>query len=619
MAFGGLKQGWNELRGKQTYYPNQAKFDYTRPDQERELGMGARAGQDEYLNWLRAGMEGKGPSVAEKQMAAGRDEAIKAAASQAAGARGGQVGLANRSAGMNQANTVTASNRDAAMLRASEQMGYGQQFGAGLQAQRAQDILSRGQSIDEQRAQLDAIAAKQRLYGDLSKGEAERKQGMLGGVLGAISDERAKMDIMPLTPGAPQIRTAGGMQPRELTPSFAEQLASARPGAVEAMDAAKEAQDAAEKAEEERIRARAMGGMGAESSTSSGEAAGAGLGGLIKKAAPLIGGLISDRDAKVVAYEQGLKDAAEATGTRDAESPGLQRSGFRGIERGVRRSSGDAAFKGLSPEERLSILRSTKGIPDLAQGSHQRGEAQRDIALRARERRKALDDYMRDARALDAASRAPAVGDQTTLGPDAGTPGRLASVPDMATTARGLGEGAQRGMIPDPRAARRRRDVDEFLSDMRSKQIYSDIRTKTYSDERTKEFPELAGRTGSGDVFAGGRGRMPDIMDLDAEDSRRDLAPIRPVVARYKPEFAEMQGDDGGLHAQTIAQDHLKSPMYAGTVQKDPETGMLALDRDRLLKANTAELGGLDKRIRELEAMERSKLKELRGVGGRRR
>ena len=181
---GNLDPLQKSMAGSAGYNPAQPAYDPTRADVERGQGNDVRGQQGEYNAWLQNAAMGKGPSVAQSQLSQGRDKAISAAASQAAAARGGNAALANRSAVQTAGNMGMQANRDAAALRAQEQMGYANQWGQGLQAQRAGDQLGRGQSIDEQKAQLAAQTAYQQNQGQIAAGNAERQQGLLGDVLG---------------------------------------------------------------------------------------------------------------------------------------------------------------------------------------------------------------------------------------------------------------------------------------------------------------------------------------------------------------------------------------------------------------------------------------------------
>ena len=172
----GVGGNWNPLSktlgGNAGYNPAQPQYQVARPDQERAQGNEVRGQQSEYNQWLQNAAMGKGPSVAQAQLSQGRDKAISAAASQAAAARGGNAALANRSAVQTAGNMGMQANRDAAALRAQEQMGYANQWGQGLQAQRSGDLMGRGQSIDEQKAQLQAQTGYQGMQAQTAAGKS---------------------------------------------------------------------------------------------------------------------------------------------------------------------------------------------------------------------------------------------------------------------------------------------------------------------------------------------------------------------------------------------------------------------------------------------------------------
>jgi hypothetical protein len=93
----------------------------------------------------------------------------------------------------------------------------------------------------------------------------------------------------------------------------------------------------------------------------------------------------------------------------------------------------------------------------------------------------------------------------------------------------------------------------------------------------------------------GSVGRMPDV-----EESRANLDAVKPYTYRYKPEVAAAIGEDTGPREGVMAQDLQQSPSYQAAVVPGPG-GALSLDPKRLLSANTAEIGGLDKRLKALE------------------
>lgn len=157
------------------------------------------------------------------------------------------------------------------------------------------------------------------------------------------------------------------------------------------------------------------------------------------------------------------------------------------------------------------------------------------------------------------------------------------------------------------------------------------------SDFRAKE-PTLD------DLDQVGRDAMLPFEQMNEEESRRALAPVDPVVYRYKPEHAERMAKEqaamadmraryagmGGAMPEEeqaiargtfedkreprlgiIAQDLQQSPAFRNSVVSTPAG--LAVQRDRALSTALGSLAGLDKRLRELEGIGDSKAAEIRG------
>lgn len=192
----------NTILGKNKYRAKAPDFAVNQEDQQRQLEV--RGQQQGYNQWLQNAMAGKGPSVAEQQMHAGQQAAIRSAASQAASARGGNVALATRAQGTQLATGMQQANRDAAQLRAAEQMAYAQQYGNQLNQQRLADLQARGYSIDEAKAIVDSQLRTQEINAKITEGNAERGQGGVGTLIagagalaGAFSDILSKEDIKP--------------------------------------------------------------------------------------------------------------------------------------------------------------------------------------------------------------------------------------------------------------------------------------------------------------------------------------------------------------------------------------------------------------------------------------
>lgn len=216
-----LQQGY---LGKNQRPLNTPHLSTVRPDEERQLALESRGMQGEYGNLLRAQMAGRGPSLAQKQLVAGRDAAIQAATAGAAGARGANVALAGRSAGQGAGRATMGAGRDAAMLKAQEQLSAQQQFGNLAGAMRSGDIQSRQLSSLEAQANLNAEIARMKAEAQIGEGEAERGQKAYGGIMtavgGMISDPAVKTGAMPVGAWRPisdsytpdQLRTLSGQQ-----------------------------------------------------------------------------------------------------------------------------------------------------------------------------------------------------------------------------------------------------------------------------------------------------------------------------------------------------------------------------------------------------------------------
>jgi hypothetical protein len=197
-----LEDLWAGYSGKNQRGFEQPQYKSMRPDEERMLRMQSRDAQGAFGGLLQAQMRGQGPSLAQMQLAQGRDAAIRSQTAAAASGRGTNVALANRTAAQQGGRMGMQAARDSALIRSQEQMAAQQQYGGLLQAQQLADLQARGLSIDEAKAQL---AAESQYVGGIMKvgeGEAERRQKGYGGIATAFgamvpSDIRTKTGVMP--------------------------------------------------------------------------------------------------------------------------------------------------------------------------------------------------------------------------------------------------------------------------------------------------------------------------------------------------------------------------------------------------------------------------------------
>jgi len=177
-------------RGQQDYYRQQGEaaqnrgapgMDFSRAheDYARQQGIGGL--QDELGQYYRNMMEGKGPSVAERQFQSNLDASIRAQSAMGASGRGGIGSAQAMRSAAEQANSMQMqSYNQAAMLRASEQQAAAQGYGALLQQQRAAELQALGYSQAEAMAIADN-EARQRAANDALTGLYTGAEGQASG------------------------------------------------------------------------------------------------------------------------------------------------------------------------------------------------------------------------------------------------------------------------------------------------------------------------------------------------------------------------------------------------------------------------------------------------------
>src|SRR3990172_7339170 len=108
--------------GKNAYDPNATMLDQTQANKDLGFGMGARLSQSSQLGRLNQQVDGRGPTVAGQQQRFGIAEAMRNAGTQAANARGVNRGMALRESLYAGQDAQAQANRDAALMRAQEQL-----------------------------------------------------------------------------------------------------------------------------------------------------------------------------------------------------------------------------------------------------------------------------------------------------------------------------------------------------------------------------------------------------------------------------------------------------------------------------------------------------------------
>lgn len=498
---------------------------------QRAGTRGVAQGQRDFGNYLQMAATGQAPTAAQGQLMAGKDAAINAAAAQAAGARGGNVALANRAAARTQGTAIQNASRDAAILRAQEQQQYAQLANQNINEQRLAELQNQGMSRDMAIAQLNAESSALSNQTTIAEGTAERRGGFFGDLL---SDIRAKEEVQPGGFGSALSRAlsaSAAPAPAPVAPASTAQ-AYQQPAQITPPD---------------------------KGESSSGVAA-------------LIGGMISDQRAKTLTRENaGLKGLLiqALTGSSD-QKPATDKD------------VDAAAMKALGKVE-TDAMAANAPVPG---------------------RMEMPDVYSQRPEAAKRAPTAYPVDDGLIVDPwkdrPATPPAQYASVDDTMISDPWQGRAAQAPapqqdpLFPTPTAPDTAAlDRAYALSDKRSKEYVKKLEQLAhYSGYTPDDLTQLKNLKGTGGFHA--------ALDKASNQNRANLEPVEPYTYRYKPEAAAMMGTDTEPREGFMAQDLAKSPAFQAAVVPGPG-GLLAVDKDRLMQATTAELGGLDKRVKALE------------------
>lgn len=558
-----------------------AGMDTQQADADRAMGLQARGQQGQLGRALMDRATGAGgPSVAELQMQRGVGLAQQAAARQAASARGINRGLAAYGAMNTQANLASQGVQDAAALRAQEQIAAQGLASKHFSDQRMQDLTSRGMSIQQAQAIMDAEnrareanmnatnraretnlgavvqtnqmnlasdTALRQAQSGAAEQEAARRQKAAGGIVATVgslvglSDINAKQDVRPLLYSSEL--AAVPATPNE--PSVAEQSRNL---------------------EQDRKLGQALDRMGNQTRVQLSQPAmpafqpqpvpiddyqmapppqegGGGIG-------DILGGLsLSDKKAKTDAFIAGVKAASMPV---PVEAPRKPPSPFKPPPQAPMGKVGAMPVFDISPER---INRMADFELERRGREEQQTQAQADLQ-------------------------------------------------------------AQRQMAFDRLKVMQQTPLDETgTSDKRAKYSYSDARAKELESENEMLKSALS-RMGNDTASAIRGDSVPTarFADASADAARDSLGPMQPYQYRYKDEFAAKQGTDTDPRLGIMAQDAMKSPAYQSSVVKMPD-GMLGIDQNRLLHANTAVVAGQDKRLQQVEAQNAALAEALTKMG----
>jgi len=203
--FSGVTDG---IMGKNSFDPRAYRINEAASERDRLLALNGRTMQGNLGAQLNATMLGQGPTVAGLQMQQGTARALSDIGSQAASARGMSRGAAMRTATLGGMANAQQANRDAALVRAQEQLAARGQYAQVAEQQRAQDLATREQDIGIEKGNQQAYGQALGYQTTISEGNAGRKQKGTGAILSAggaalkaipiVSDIRAKDDVHPI-------------------------------------------------------------------------------------------------------------------------------------------------------------------------------------------------------------------------------------------------------------------------------------------------------------------------------------------------------------------------------------------------------------------------------------
>ncbi len=193
-SYGGTPGGADEAAGRYRQQAEQAQLrrgeqvDYGQANQDRAMGMQARAGQAGIADLMAARARGQVPSIAQMQADRQMGQATAAQASQAASARGAAgLALAQQGAANNLANMHGSISNQAQINAAQERMQAEQAASGAFANLRGGDMASQQMSAQQAQyqAQLNAQQRAQNDAYDISKTNAEmgvRNAQMTGGM-----------------------------------------------------------------------------------------------------------------------------------------------------------------------------------------------------------------------------------------------------------------------------------------------------------------------------------------------------------------------------------------------------------------------------------------------------
>ncbi len=607
------------------------QVNYSQADKDREMQLQSRYDQSQGQRLALARALGY-DSAAKQQAAIDQNRLHQAQASMAASARGpGAMAMAQQNAAANQAAGSSAISAQSQVAASQERAMYTQQYNQAVQAQRAQDLQSQGMSAQQAQyqaglemqqrqandqyslgmqglglgwermgvdVQQEQVRANQELEKILSgnwqfqtKTNADSTFKPLG------SDARMKEGVTDLTPSS----TGAGVKP--LTPAFSSPAAGGAANSYGA-DVAKthvtEGQDSKDWTKEAgAFTNTAAGAVAKDGSLVDTAAKVAGMAALMfsddrakLNAARLEGVMANPEQARAiaqdVAYGAPAVDSKNA-GARSRANLALSRAlgdksaAKRGaanlvLSRAIGQQAAPAQPGGVglarAMGSRAPSLDTQAAALQQQMGQQNAALAQAPTAVNPN----ASPDMLSDKRAKEnVAQQSYAQGyDQAQRDQEGGVA--------RFTTERGYGQapnilGIERhNPIEDP--TNESIEADTTNEKNTSAQAYQ----ANMSDLLRQSKGNISGPSGSK-----AQGKAGRVLGGQGNPTTQALAEgLKPYAYDYKPGLGPP-----GRNVGPMAQNMTQNPITATAVTKDPNTGLLALDRDKLAKLNAAGVGAV--------------------------
>lgn len=635
--YGGWDGGAHEASNRYNQLGKEAQarpgevIDYGNANQARDLGLGARQSQVSMANLMQARARGQVPSIAQMQADRQMQQATAAQSSAAASARGAAgLALAQQGAAANTANVQSQISNQAQINAAQERLAAEQAAFGAASTMRGGDAALQGQDADQAKAQA-AINAAQRAQNDayqlgMTGYEVDVNKAHLGAQGNQVAIETGA------TNAANNLAAQQQMHSEDRTDKYIGMAAAglAAAGGIAATIYSGGRSDALP----------GTSGVGGSSNTSSGGGGGGGVGGAAgditdpggEAAGGSVGGgsddpdnPVSDKRAKDVSpwgemVRSSLKRKSSGDGANVVslyEPAGKERHWDRDVSQAVQPDvTSGASLSGPAPK----YSRATPDAEKVAAKSEP-SKAQKLVEERKlsdAELKRKGDEMLaaQQVQAQAALAAGPAVGGQQAP-PEwlrremEGT----AAIPLEERAARLKGYPGAGSMVSDDRAKLAQawdEGHNEALSKFQDYRMLPPDQLKALTERGNRIAASVRGTKADAWDEARGQNQSVAMQILKREptsftretpmaESNRALE-AKPYT--YKPEFAAVSGQQPGeQNVGPMAQRMARNPVAGTAVEKDPRTGLLTLDRDKLAKVTAGGVADLQQQVDGLKSV----------------